>query len=466
MKLNIAKLLLILVTLVLSPVVSAATTYTYDALNRLTAVSYTGGGGLTYSYDAAGNRLSRVSTSTVVSNYTLTVNLSGAGSGRVSGSGIDCGSTCRASYASGTSVTLTATPAAGSTFAGWSGACSGTDSCLVSMSQAQNVTATFATATLLTPAVSLSATSLTFSSQNIGTTSASLSITLRNSGSGILNIASITSSGDYAKSTTCGSTLTAGANCTIGITFTPTVAGVRTGAIALTSNAVGSPHSVSLTGTGVASNYTLTIAKAGTGLGTVSSPAGSGLYCGTVCSVTYPTGTSVTLTATPTTGSTFVGWSGGGCSGTGTCTVTLNQAQNVTATFALATVSPVSPYDGIYQWDAGYYLSVHQIGGGTLIGTIYWVYTANTEQVGTRPVSEADTFDLSHGQLVGSTATMTGTRFYRGCALSYDFTFNLDASLTVRLNSVSNSPGVSVADVDCAARYNTVGSVWTIPRIY
>ena len=123
-------------------------------------------------------------------------------------------------------------------------------------------------------------------------------------------------------------------------------------------------------------------------------------------------------------------------------------------------------FDGIYQWDAGYYLSVHQIGGDTVIGTIYWVYNANNEQVGARAISEADTFDLFHGQLVGSSATMTGTRFYRACTLEYDFTFNSDASLTVRHNNASNSPGVSVADVDCVARYNSVNSSWTVPKIY
>jgi ascorbate-specific PTS system EIIC-type component UlaA len=135
------------------------------------------------------------------------------------------------------------------------------------------------------------------------------------------------------------------------------------------------------------------------------------------------------------------------------------------STVASTVVFTGGPYDGIYQWDPGYYLSVHQIGGGVLIGTIYWVYTANPVQVGTRTVSEADTFDLSHGQIVGSVATMTGTRFYRGCTLAYDFTFNNDSSLTVRQNSVSNSPGVSVADVDCAATY-PVGPDRIIPKIF
>lgn len=78
--------------------------------------------------------------------YTLTVSLSGTGKGSVSSSpaGISCGSTCSASFNSGTSVKLTAAPAAGNKFAGWSGACSGSStSCTVSMSSARSVTASF-----------------------------------------------------------------------------------------------------------------------------------------------------------------------------------------------------------------------------------------------------------------------------------------------------------------------------------
>ena len=78
-------------------------------------------------------------------NYSLTVARQGTGSGTVTSSpaGISCGSTCSASYAAGTSVTLSAQPASGSTFAGWGGACSGTSSCTVSMSAARSVTASF-----------------------------------------------------------------------------------------------------------------------------------------------------------------------------------------------------------------------------------------------------------------------------------------------------------------------------------
>ena len=79
--------------------------------------------------------------------YDLSVSRAGSGSGTVSGGSgaIACGSTCSASFDDASSVTLTATAAAGSTFTGWSGACSGTGSCIVSMLGDRAVTATFAT---------------------------------------------------------------------------------------------------------------------------------------------------------------------------------------------------------------------------------------------------------------------------------------------------------------------------------
>ena len=69
-------------------------------------------------------------------SYTLTVAKAGDGSGTVTSSpaGINCGADCSESYPQGAVVTLTAAPATGSTFAGWSGPCSGTGSCQVTMS--------------------------------------------------------------------------------------------------------------------------------------------------------------------------------------------------------------------------------------------------------------------------------------------------------------------------------------------
>lgn len=78
---------------------------------------------------------------------------------------------------------------------------------------------------------------------------------------------------------------------------------------------------------------TLTIHKSGAGSGTVTSSPG-GINCGSICSVTFPVCTSVTLTAAPDCGSDFTGWSGGGCMGIGfTCIAQVNSPVDVTVTF-------------------------------------------------------------------------------------------------------------------------------------
>jgi len=84
-------------------------------------------------------------TATFTRRYDLTVNKAGTGSGTVSSdpSGILCGGDCEETYDAGTKVALQATSAADSTFTGWSGACSGTGACVVTLDAAKTVTATF-----------------------------------------------------------------------------------------------------------------------------------------------------------------------------------------------------------------------------------------------------------------------------------------------------------------------------------
>jgi hypothetical protein len=75
--------------------------------------------------------------------------------------------------------------------------------------------------------------------------------------------------------------------------------------------------------------YALTVQDIGNGT-IVSAPPG--INCGTICANSFPTGTLVTLTATPAAGSAFAGW-GGACTGLGACVVLMDQLQTVTATF-------------------------------------------------------------------------------------------------------------------------------------
>jgi hypothetical protein len=91
--------------------------------------------------------------------------------------------------------------------------------------------------------------------------------------------------------------------------------------------------------------FTLTVMKAGTGGGTVTGSS-AGINCGTACAYTYPAGKVVTLTATPSSGSTFSGWSGGGCGGTDTCTLVGNVPSTVTATFVVGASNSMAPNQG------------------------------------------------------------------------------------------------------------------------
>ncbi len=108
------------------------------------------------------------------------------------------------------------------------------------------------------PAVSLSAPALTFPGGFLKVTSAKQSVTLTNLGNDVLNISGMVSTGDFAlinTATSCpylGGTVAALANCTIDVTFTPTATGTRTGSVAITDNAGGSPQAVQLSGTGYA----------------------------------------------------------------------------------------------------------------------------------------------------------------------------------------------------------------------
>lgn len=126
-------------------------------------------------------------------------------------------------------------------------------------------------------------------------------------------------------------------------------AGTASLASALTSGAISATATHAVNGTSEFStcatlaaavvNVTLTVSKSGAGSGTVS---GTGISCGADCSEPVAPGNVIMLTAAPTAGSTFAGWSGGGCSGTGTCSVTVNTAVTVNAQFDLAFVPPAA----------------------------------------------------------------------------------------------------------------------------
>jgi hypothetical protein len=103
------------------------------------------------------------------------------------------------------------------------------------------------------PVVCLSPASLSFPAETASTTSSAMTVTLTNDGDSALDVASIASSGPYAETNTCGTSVNAGANCAISVTFSPAGAGNLGGAITVTDNAggvSGATQTVGLSGTG------------------------------------------------------------------------------------------------------------------------------------------------------------------------------------------------------------------------
>lgn len=110
------------------------------------------------------------------------------------------------------------------------------------------------TLSLVVPKTSLrlSAASLTFPGQKIGTTSGPQAVTLTNEGTTALSIASIGTSGNYAQTNTCGTSVAAGKSCTMSVTFTPRTVGTASGMLTIKDSDGTSPQKVPLTGSGLA----------------------------------------------------------------------------------------------------------------------------------------------------------------------------------------------------------------------
>jgi hypothetical protein len=247
-------------------------------------------------------------------NGTLTVTKSGTGTGTVASSDntINCGPTCSASYAPSTVITLTATPTTGSTFTSWTGCTTTTGAtCTITMGAAESVVATFTLNGTLTVTKSGTGTGTVTSSDN--TINCGTTCSASYAPSTVITLTATPTTGSSFTSWT-GCTTTTGATCTITMAAAESVVA-----------------NFSL-------NNTLTVTKTGTGSGTVASSDNT-INCGTTCSASYAASTVVTLTATPTTGSTFTSWTGCTTTSGSTCTVTMAGAESVTATFTVNVVN-------------------------------------------------------------------------------------------------------------------------------
>jgi len=130
-----------------------------------------------------------------------------------------------------------------------------------------------AVSVLLSGTLDLSPTTLNFGNVNVGTTSSPQTVTLTNNGAKALSISSIATSASFSQTNNCGSSLNAGASCSISVTFSPTAAGTSNGTLTITDNAAGSPQTVSLTGNGTGATVTFSPASLNFGDQQVNTPS-------------------------------------------------------------------------------------------------------------------------------------------------------------------------------------------------
>ena len=250
---------------------------------------------------------------------TLTVTKGGTGTGTVTSNpaGISCGATCgsdNADFDYGQMVTLTAAPDATSNFTGWSGGgCGGVvmSQCTVTMTQARNVTANF----------TLKSYTLTVAT---------------NGGDGVGDVFSddggIDCGTDCSDSYTHGNDVLLSASPDFGYVFTGWSGGGCETA-GLDDCVVSMTAATNVTAAFQPDDFPVDVDFTGTGSGSVTHE-GTGTICSspTPCSEDAPFGSTVTLTATPSAGSVFLGWSGD-CTGLGSCVLPIDGPQSVTARF-------------------------------------------------------------------------------------------------------------------------------------
>lgn len=240
----------------------------------------------------------------VAPTWLLSVTLAGTGSGSVSSSpaGITCPADCDETYTDGTDVTLTPVADPGSVFTGWSGDCTGTATCQVTMSADRSVTATF---------VPLR----------------TLSVTVVGSGSVTSTPAGIDCPSDCTHDYPDGETVGLAATPDPGFAFTGWSGGCTgPGACQVTMS---QNRAVTATFQPVVVTRTLTVSVIGPGAVSSSPP---GIACPGDCTHDFAEGTPVTLTATPGPEAHLVSWSGD-CSGSAGCQVTMSIDRAVGATF-------------------------------------------------------------------------------------------------------------------------------------
>jgi hypothetical protein len=170
-----------------------------------------------------------------------------------------------------------------------------------------------------------------FGDYRLGAPVQAATLVIRNSGTMSIDAPSSSTSGGDASftvaSTTCAGALEPNATCTVVVQWQPAAVGNKSGSLVV-SSPMGGQDAATLSGRAVAR---VTVVRSGSGGGSVASSGQPGITCGTACEHDFDT-SPIALTANPAPGSLFTGW-GADCSGPQSCSLVLDRAKSVAATF-------------------------------------------------------------------------------------------------------------------------------------
>jgi hypothetical protein len=271
-----------------------------------------------------------------------------------------------------------------------------------------------------TPTISLSASSLSFSTVPLGSTSAARTVTLSNTGSATLNITALTAGGanpgDFTRGGTCaaGSAVAAGASCTISYTFTPAALGARSATLTIASNNSGGNVTLALSGTGVDNTPAIALSRTSVAFGNQQVGTTS-----TAQSVTISNGGGGTLSISAVTANNGAFATAGNCVG---ASLANGQSCTVSITFAPTAAATVNGTLSITHNATGSPASVALSGTGTsapvpaVALSRAAVSFAGVTAVGQQSIAERLTLTNNGPGSVTLTSVVASTEFNLGAA--------------------------------------------------
>ncbi|HEV2423405.1 MAG TPA: FG-GAP-like repeat-containing protein [Terriglobia bacterium] len=299
------------------------------------------------------------------------------------------------------------------------------------------------------PVVQLSASSLTFGNQAVGTSSPTQIITVTSAGAGAVTFSSFVTQGDFTQTNNCPTVLNPSATCWVAVAFAPTAAGTRTGSLVISDNAPGGSQSVTLTGTGTAPSVTLKPSSLSFATQVINTSSASKAVTLTNTGTAALTITSVTFSGTNPTSFTQTNTCGTSVAAGASCTINVK--------FKPTTINALSATLNVNDNAAGSPQTASLSGTGTQVQLSPASLNFGSVTVGTKSATKKVTLsNVGQTKVSITSISITGTnatdftktttcgssvQAESGCTISITFTPSAKGSRSASLSVADNGGG-------------------------